>query len=90
MYFQRGDHDNLARKKIQYFLADLRERYSLNTSVFDKEFIETLARKSGASLEETSDLVRLLRDAQKSISLSEFDLLTLNRAIERFRETTSV
>ena len=27
LYFQQGDHDNLARKKIQYFLAGLRERY---------------------------------------------------------------
>lgn len=88
MYFQRGDHDNLARKKIYYFLNDLRERYGLNTNVLDKEFTETLARKSGASLEETSDLVRLLRNAQKSISLSEFDLLTLNRAMENFKQTT--
>ena len=84
MYFQQGDHDNLARKKIQYFLADLRERYGLNTTNLDKEFTETLARKSGASLAETSELVRLLRDAQKSISLSEFDLLMLNKAMENF------
>lgn len=88
LYFQRGDHDNLARKKMGYFLAELRERYSLNTTVLDKEFTETLARKSGASLEETSDLVRVLRDAQKSISLSEFDLITLNRAMENFKQTT--
>ena len=45
MYFQQGDHDNLARKKIQYFLADLRERYGLNTTNLDKEFMETLARQ---------------------------------------------
>lgn len=84
MYFQQGDHENIARKKIQYFLAHLRERYGLNTILLDKEFTETLARKSGASMEETSDLVGLLRDAQKRISLTEVDLLTLNRAIERF------
>ncbi|GAB4026528.1 DUF4350 domain-containing protein [Spirosoma gilvum] len=87
MFFQQGDHDNLARKKIQYFLADIRERYGLNTTVLDKEFTDTLARKSGASLVETSELVMLLRNAQKSISLSEFDLLTLNRAIEKFKQS---
>ncbi|GAB3987392.1 hypothetical protein GCM10028807_07420 [Spirosoma daeguense] len=85
MYFHQGNHDNLARKKIHYFLADLRERYNLNTNVLDKEFTETLAHKSGVSLDEASDLIRLLRNAQKSISLSEFDLLTLNRAIEKFK-----
>ncbi|MFD2571231.1 DUF4350 domain-containing protein [Spirosoma soli] len=85
LYFQQGDHDNLARKKIQYFLAELRERYGLNTNSLDKEFTETLARKSGTSLQETAELVRLLRDTQKSISLSEYDLLTLNKAIENFK-----
>ena len=84
LYFQQGDHDNLARKKIQYFLADLRERYGLNTTTLDREFAETLAHKSGLSHEEADDLTRLLRNAQKSISLSEYDLLTLNIAIENF------
>ena len=85
LYFHQGDHDNVARQKIQYFLADLRERYGLNTTVLDKEFTETLAHKSGKTTEETTDLVHLLRHAQKSITLSEFDLLTLNRAIENFK-----
>lgn len=85
LYFQQGDHDNLARQKIQYFLADLRERYSLNTTVLDKEFTETLARKSGKPTEEINELVHLLRHAQKSTTLSEYDLLTLNRATDTFK-----
>ncbi len=85
LYFQQGDHDNLARKKVQYFLAELRDRYGLNTNSLDKEFTETLARKSGTSISETAKIVRLLREVQKSIQLSEYDLLTLNRAIENFK-----
>ncbi|WP_461130361.1 DUF4350 domain-containing protein [Spirosoma aerophilum] len=87
MYFQQGDHENLARKKIQYFLADIRERYGLNTTMLDKDFAEALARKSGAPLDETDQLVRLLRDAQKSISLSEYNLITINQAMENFKQT---
>jgi hypothetical protein len=87
LYFQQADHDNLARKKIQYFLADLRERYGLNTISLDKEFTQQLARKRGMTPEDAADLVRLLRDAQKSISLSEYDLLTINAAIEKFNQT---
>ncbi|RIV27461.1 DUF4350 domain-containing protein [Fibrisoma montanum] len=87
LYFQQGDHDNMTRKKMQYFLAELRERYGLNTTVLDREFTETLARKSGVSMEEAAELVRLLRNTQASISLSEYDLLTLNRAIEKFNQT---
>ncbi len=88
LYFQQGDHNNLTRKKVNYFLADLRERYGLNTNALNNEFIETLARKSGTGPAETAELVRLLRNAQKSISLSEADLLTLNDAIERFKNAT--
>ncbi|HEY0108870.1 MAG TPA: DUF4350 domain-containing protein, partial [Fibrella sp.] len=86
MYFQQNDHDNVARKKIQYFLADLRERHLMNTQILDIEFTETLARKSGVPLEETQDLVRILSQAQRAVSLSEYDLLTINAAIENFNE----
>ncbi|GAB4015169.1 DUF4350 domain-containing protein [Spirosoma koreense] len=85
LYFLQNEHDNLTRKKIQYFLAELRERYGLNTTVLDKEFTETLARKSGVTPAEATDLVRLLREAQRNISFSEFDLLTLNQAIQNFK-----
>ncbi len=84
LYFQQRNHDNLARQRIQYFLADIRERYGLNTNSLDHEFTEILARKSGLSASETDELVRLLRNARKSNFLSEYDLLTLNKAIEQF------
>ena len=87
MYFQRNDHDNMARKKIRYFLADLRDRYFLSTHLLDQEFTETLARKSGVSLEETQNLVRTLSQAQRATSLSEFDLLTISATIENFNAT---
>lgn len=89
LYFQQGDHDNLARKKIQYFLADVRDRYNLNTTVLDDEFAKQFARKHGTPIQETLELVRTLRQAQKSISLSEYDLLTVNGVIERFNATVS-
>ncbi|MBC7570883.1 MAG: DUF4350 domain-containing protein [Spirosoma sp.] len=84
LYFQQRNHDNLARQKIQYFLADIRERYGLSTNSLDHEFTETLSRKSGMPASETAELVRLLRNARKSNFLSEYDLLTLNKAIEQF------
>ncbi|QJD78346.1 DUF4350 domain-containing protein [Spirosoma rhododendri] len=84
LYFQQGNHDNLARQRVQYFLADLRERYGLNTTTLDTEFTTRLSQKSGLSADEAADLTRLLRDARRSVSLSEFDLLRLNRAMEQF------
>lgn len=84
LYSQQGDHDNLARKKIQYFLAHLRERYHLNTNNLDKEFTETLTRKSGAPADDVASLVQLIRAAQRNTMLSEYELISLNQAIENF------
>lgn len=84
LYFQQANHDNLARKKIQYFLAELRERYFLNTQVLDADFTQTLSRKSGVSLDQVQALVRRFGQAQQTGFLSEFDLLQLNAAIEQF------
>lgn len=88
LYFQQGDHDNLTRKKIQYFLANLRERYHLNTNTLDKEFADTLTRKSGAPADEVAALMQLIRAAQRSTLLSEYELISLNRAIENFNHQT--
>lgn len=86
MYFQRADHDNLARKKVQYFLADLRERYGLNTQHLDADLTETIARKSGVPPDQVQRLVKMLGEAQTAYSLSEFDLLRLNAAMEQFNQ----
>lgn len=84
MYFQQGNHDDLGRKRIQYFLATVRERFNLPTTQLDKSFTDALARKSGVPDSQVTDLVRLLRDAQRSVSLTEPDLLALNASIDTF------
>lgn len=84
LYFQQGDHHNIGQKKIQYFLANLRERYGLNTNTLNAEFAELLALKSGIDRSEAEELVRVLQSARRSITLTEYDLLVLSAAIEKF------
>lgn len=84
LYFQQGDHDNLARKKIQYFLAYVREHFGLNTALLDMPFAETLARKSGVPQEEVTALVRRIDVVRRSTFLSENELLNLNQDIDAF------
>lgn len=89
VYFQQGDHDDLARKKIQYFLAHLRDRYQLSTTGLDNTFTDMLAQKSGLLLAEARALTQLIRAAQRSTLLSEYELLSLNEAIEQFYQTVN-
>ena len=86
VYFQQGNHDNVARKQIRYFLARLRERYFLNTSELNKEFTDSLTSKSGASAEVVAQLVLIINQANRTIGLNEADLITINAAIEKFTE----
>ena len=86
LYFQRADHGNLAQKKIQYFLAYVREQFGLNTSIPDEEFKQTLARKSGVPEQDVHDIFRQIAFSQQQI-MSEYDLLRLNELIENFYVT---
>ncbi|GAB3267118.1 hypothetical protein GCM10027347_35590 [Larkinella harenae] len=86
LYFQRADHSNLAQKKIQYFLAYVREQFGLNTAHPDEEFKQLLARKSGVPESDVQALFRQIAFSQQQV-MSEYDLLRLNELIENFYTT---
>lgn len=90
LYFQQGNHDNVTNKKIRYFLATLRERYGLNTSVLDAEFTHTLTHKSGAPAEVVERLVLMLNQANRAAYLTEADLRVINAAMETFTEQATL
>lgn len=84
LYYQNGDHKNLAEKKINYLLDLIRTRYLLQTTSLDEAFAGALAKKSGKPLEEVSALIQLVNKIKKSSALSETMLLDLNKQIEKF------
>jgi hypothetical protein len=84
LYYQRGDHKNMAEKKILFFMDRLRSTYWLNTTQIDEAFVKTLARKSGKSEEETRSLFSMIADIRSKESISAQELLELNGKIEKF------
>ncbi len=84
LYFQQKNHTNLATKKIMFFLEKIRTRYYMSTSVLDENFIETLSSKSGVPQEEIRTLVKFFDQIKKSNSITEPQLLDLNKKIESF------
>ena len=86
MYFQQGDHDNIAEKKIQHLLLYIRERFGLRTHEIDKEFIEDLIQKTGLPRMDIELLFSEIAHAKRTTSLSEFALLSLHHRIEDFYE----
>jgi hypothetical protein len=84
MYFQQGNHANIANKKVQHLLMYIRERFGLRTQELNDEFRETLTYKTGLPRMEIDLLFSEIAHAERSGHLSEYELLSLNRRIEDF------
>ena len=84
LYFQKRDHQGIARKKIIFFLEHVRATYHLPTNQLDEDFTETLSRKSGYPLEKTKYLIWKIRQTENSRNIAAEDLIRLNDAIEEF------
>ncbi len=89
LYFQNGNHKDIAAKKIYYFLEYIRTNFYLNTNEFDKEFIEKVAERSGIDKTKVSQLFALIQHFQKANGASQADLLELNKRLEEFRKEST-
>jgi hypothetical protein len=84
LYYQNGDHKNVAEKKINFLLEQIRSKYLLRTNQIDNEFIATLANKSGNSKEEVQTLFDAIAFIHSSTMISAGQLMDLNHKIEKF------
>jgi hypothetical protein len=84
VYFQQGQHTNIAHKKIQHLLAYIREHFGLKTTAYTKDFKEYLAEKTGIPQLEIDLLFGEIAHAERNTSMTEFELLSLNQRIEEF------
>ncbi|MBC7417496.1 MAG: DUF4350 domain-containing protein [Pedobacter sp.] len=88
VYYQNRNNQDIAQKKITYFLAYLRSRYFLQTHKIDKEFSELLVQKTGIHQVQATYLTKLLREIPQAESLSDHALIDLNQCIENFYKNT--
>lgn len=84
LYYQQGNHLDLAHKKIIYLKEYIRTHYRLVFSAEDPAFEKNLAIKSNKSEEETQRLLQLIRHADKSQHYTAEDLLRLHRTMNSF------
>ena len=85
LYLQQKNNQNIAEKMITYFYEFLRKKYFVNMGVMNKEFINSLSRKSGITIKETNELFDLIKDIQGKENVSDEELLNLNLKIEHFK-----
>lgn len=93
VYYERGDHHNLALKKIKYFMEYLRAVYYVNP-VHELQrdraaFIEHLCQKSGKPAKELKSLFSFILYIENADTINEKELIQLNALIEKFKKTTN-
>ena len=86
LYYENGTPGNMVDKKIDYFLHDIRSRFHMDTLALREEgFSEELAERSGVSLAETQQLIRLIIRMQEIHQNKVAGLKQVNETIEDFK-----
>jgi len=83
LYYQNGEHKNIAEKKINFFMEFVRTRFWLSTAKLDEDFIQAFSSKSGVPESEVRALVSTITIIQYKTEISAQDLLDLSNTIER-------
>jgi len=87
LYFQHKEYSNIINKKILFFLEQIRTQYYLNTNNLNSEFVEKLALKASKTIEETKEIIDLIKFLKQKGSHTENDLIVLNKKLEAFNKT---
>lgn len=86
LYQQEGDLSGLIRKKIDYFLAELRDSHRLDPTDLDDRAIGRLAAKAGKDPEETRTLIHYLVKLREKGRHTEAEALKLDKKITAFKQ----
>ncbi|HEX8378329.1 MAG TPA: DUF4350 domain-containing protein [Pedobacter sp.] len=86
LYYQKRNNLNIAQKKISYFLEEIRSRYAIKTTVLDEDFEKLLTTKSAIKNELVRTLVSQILQISNSKSISDHELIALNKNIEQFHQ----
>jgi hypothetical protein len=86
LYYQRGDHKNIAEKKIQFFLDQIHSTYFISSKNKDEAYLTLLSKKSGVPAQTVHDLFKAMNRILEQEKISPSELTRLNELIEKFHQ----
>lgn len=84
LYFQKKLHHNIGNELYHLFLAEMRSRYHIVTSLDKKELIEQISHRAEIKKETISELFDLFSDVRHNVNAKSKELVILYKALENF------
>jgi len=88
LYYERRDHNNLARKMGVYFLDHVRTRYKVSTQMLNEDFVQQLHYKTGYSADELKQISDFINSLNEVRAVSERELSIFHKQLEMFYQNT--
>ena len=84
LYYEKGDHKNLAEKLTQYFFDYVRNRYKISTAEINSLFIQQLAAKSNKDVSEINAITENIHTINLSDAITQKQLMDYYEQLENF------
>ncbi|MCL5245992.1 DUF4350 domain-containing protein [Cellulophaga sp. 20_2_10] len=85
MYFKRNRQKEIIEHKINFFLDYVRSKFHVNTLEQNDDFYNTISARSFHTKEETRALFSLLSQLLQQHTVTNEELLSLDKKIEKFK-----
>lgn len=84
LYYSKGDHTSLAKKKLLYFTEKIRLKYQVAIDFKSEESMEAVSARAGVDLDTTRKIFKFMEYIQRAYSLTETELINFNKQVEEF------
>lgn len=84
LYYNRGEHTSLAKKKVMYFMERLRIKYQTPVDFMNEESIQAISARSGVDEAVTRAVFRYSHHLRMAAHVTEKELIDYNKQVEAF------
>ncbi len=88
LYYEKGDHKNLADKLTQYFLDHVRNQFKISTAEINDAFEQQLAAKSNKDISIIKTITETMHAINLSSAITQQQLMHYHELLEDFYKTT--
>lgn len=85
MYFENGRQKEIAEHKIGFFMDYVRSNFYVNTLEKNDDFYNNVASRSMHTRDETKKIFNYLDSIMQKHSITDIELIELNKTIEQFK-----